>query len=796
MNNFFSALKKYLFSIFNTRAAGVYLILFAAAIGIATFIENDFGTSSAQKVIFKSWWFELLLVLFGITIVVNIFKFRMIPQKKWALLTFHASMIVILIGSGITRYFGYEGIMHIRENEASNTFLSSETYLNFEVQKGGNTYNFDEPVLFATLGNNNWEESYLIGSDLVKVEVIDFIPNPQQVLEESPDGLPTIKIVMAGGNGREEYYVSQGETRRIRNVLFNFKPETMPGAVNIDFSRDSLLITPNRSMTQMVMATQKVDTLFPGVFHPLMLRSMYSDGINSFVFGDFNKKAKVQIKSESNKVKNESMTALVMDVSINGDTQRKYVYGKKGLPGRPAVVSAGGLNLAIAYGAREISLPFAIKLYDFIMEKYPGTDNASSYASEVQLIDPRKNLEKDYRIYMNNILNYGGYRFFQSSFDKDEQGTYLSVNHDFWGTWVSYLGYILLTLGMVFSLMSKKSRFFQLSQKIQKIREKRGAFVTIFLLVLASGMLQAQKVIPAIASENVISVEHADKFSKILVQDYKGRMKPMHTMTREVLRKITRKESINNLSADQVILGMFVNPRKWHDVPMIKLGKHEDILQKLGVSGKLAAYNDFFDERGAYVLKEEVRRAYGLQPIDRGVYEKELMKIDERVNIAGMVYSGRIFKIIPVPGESNNTWVANQLGGHNQDQIQQPVADRFFGTYPQALLEAMQNNDYSYVNKMLDELGEYQRKNGGAVVPSAAKINAEITLNNMKVFGRLAGVYGVLGLGFLFFLFLSVFKPRTRLRTVYTFILWACSIGVCLSYHWTGFRWYASGRAP
>ncbi len=85
---------------FSTRAAGVYFILFAASIAIATFIENDFGTSAAQKVIFKSWWFELLLLLFGITIIVNIFKFRMIQQRKWAVLMFHAAIVIILIGAG------------------------------------------------------------------------------------------------------------------------------------------------------------------------------------------------------------------------------------------------------------------------------------------------------------------------------------------------------------------------------------------------------------------------------------------------------------------------------------------------------------------------------------------------------------------------------------------------------------------------------------------------------------------------------------------------------------------------
>ncbi len=178
MKTIFDFFKKYLNAFFNTRAAGLYILCFAISIAVATFIENDFGTSSSQKVVYKTWWFTTLLALFAVTIVVNIFRFRMIQQKKWPLLMFHLAMIVILLGSAVTRYFGYEGVMHIRENDASNSFLSSETYLQFNVLKGEQSYAFDEPVLFATLGNNHWEESYLVGKDLIEVEVIDFIPKP------------------------------------------------------------------------------------------------------------------------------------------------------------------------------------------------------------------------------------------------------------------------------------------------------------------------------------------------------------------------------------------------------------------------------------------------------------------------------------------------------------------------------------------------------------------------------------------------------------------------------------------
>ncbi|MBK8501800.1 MAG: cytochrome c biogenesis protein ResB [Saprospiraceae bacterium] len=164
--------------LFSTSASGLYFILFAASIGIATFIENDYGTSAAQKVIFRSRWFELLLILFGISIITNVIRFRMFQQKKWAVLTFHLSAIIILLGSAATRYLGSEGMMHIREGDQTNLILSNNTYLQFEIKQGSQVYRFDEPVFFASLGRNRFSETYQIGDQVVNIKLNNFVPNP------------------------------------------------------------------------------------------------------------------------------------------------------------------------------------------------------------------------------------------------------------------------------------------------------------------------------------------------------------------------------------------------------------------------------------------------------------------------------------------------------------------------------------------------------------------------------------------------------------------------------------------
>ena len=794
MTDFATKLKRYLNPLFDTRAAGFYILTFAIAIAVATFIENDFGTSAAQKVIYQARWFEFLLLLFAITIIVNIFRYRMIEQKKWALVLFHSSIIIILIGSAITRYFGYEGMMHIRENDSSNSFLSREAFLQFEVLQNNQKYTFDEPVLFASLGNNKWKESYLINNQNLDVSVKRFIPNPNRVLVDSEDGLPVIKIVVAGMRGREEHFLSMGENKSIQDRNFNFTNEHIEGAVNVYFRNDSLLISNDRPMAQMVMATMESDTLEGGQIHELRMRSMYNDGMNNFVFGDFKKKARSRVVSSDSKVKGESLVALHMNLNIEDESKDILVYGQKGVQGRPTIVKFNDFDIAVSYGSKPIFLPFSIKLYKFILEKYPGTENAASYASEVQLIDPRKGLKEDHRIYMNHILDYGGYRFFQSSFDKDEKGTYLSVNYDFWGTWISYFGYALLTIGFILTMMSKKSRFYQLSQKIKSLRSG-AATITLTLTFFLPSYLIGQNKIDHSDMKNIIDPDHAELFSSVVVQDHKGRMKPIHTLSREVLRKIARTEDLFGLSADQIVLGMLVNSNDWNHVPMIKIGKHKNIHKLIGLNTEKGAYNDFFTEQGAYKLRDEVRRAYNLEPIDRGVFEKELMKLDERINIASMVYSGRFFKIIPVPNDPDNIWVSDHRS-HNDKGPTNEVAELFFNSYIPAVRESMNSKDYSLPSNLLRELKNYQREKGAKVIPSEARLNSEIMLNEMNVFGRLSLIYLLLGLAFLVALFTSVFKPDLNLKTVYKILFTLVLLGFLFHTIGLGLRWYVSGRAP
>lgn len=782
---------KYISKLFSTRAAGIYILLFAISIGTATFIENDFGTSTAQKLIFRSWWFELLLVLFAGSILVNIRRFKLIKQKKWATLLFHLAILVILLGAGITRYFGSEGRMYIREGEQTNQIVSSNSYLKFKIKTpNGKSYTIDEPVNFASLGNNKFDRSYQIGSQLISISLDRFIPNPGTELLDDDNGKPTIKLVVTGGEGREEYYLQDGDTKLIHNTQFNFTKQFDPNAINIVYQNKSLMIQSPDSLSQFQMAAQKTDLLAPGIFHPLLVRTLYSAPNIKFVVGDFKPKASTQIISTSLKLKNESLVLIDLNVEVNGKKDKLTVQGTSGELGEYKFNSIDQVQIGGTYGSKFVKLPFAIKLNDFILDRYPGTNSPSSYASEVTLIDHSKNITRDQRIYMNHVLDHRGYRFFQSSYDRDELGTVLSVNHDRWGTILSYLGYFLLTLGMMGTLLTRSSRFRHIIDRLKEpnMGSKKIASASFFL-ILAYNLFALDTNLPA------IDPSFAKKFGLLQVQDQNGRLKPMNTQSSEVLRKISRSETYAQFNADQAIVGMMAFPENWADAQIIKIPTHQELKKYLPKNGKFASYNDFFNPN--YILENAVTDAYNRDPKDRSTFEKDLIKLDEKINICNLIFSGRIMQWFPIENDKNNKWISPADPHSNESNTNATaLASDMYSHFILSVREASSSKNWKQAYNNLQSIHDYQQKFGKDVIVSPTKLKMEIFLNKLNIFSRAGKLYGLLGLILLALFFISIFNPVSNLKwptllvqstVFFVFLLHTLGLGI---------RWYVSGRAP
>ncbi len=791
-------LDKFIAFLFSMRLMAILILLFFVAIGYATFIENDFGTQTAKALIYNTTWFELIIVLLSVNMIANINRYKLWRKEKWPVLLFHISFIMIVIGAGITRYVSFEGMMSIREGEQSNLIVSDRTFLQINVHDNAYQYSYDKPLLLHNyegplefLKSNNFSQDVKFLHNDISVDYVDYIPNAVDTLIVG-EGIPTLTIVLAGANGRETFYLQEGRAKRYLGLNFSFGIP-LPGHVNFFYQNDELMVQLPSDGEFMRMADRFQGSVKKDSIQPLMLRSLYMVDGQNFVIPILNEKATLTHYAGVNPEGQEMEDLLKIKVRSNGEEQLIDLFGDKGFVSNRNQFQLGGLNFSLSYGSKYYQTPFFIGLNDFQLERYPGSNSPASFASEVTLIDGEE--KTNHRIFMNNVLDYQGYRFFQSSYDQDELGTVLSVNHDFWGTWISYLGYLMMTVGMIATMFSKKTRFASLRKKLDDLRLKRALSLILLVSLSSSILAQNSSSVDSLIQANAIDKNHADKFGRLVVQDDGGRLKPFSTTTSEVLRKVSRKSEYKGLNSNQVVLGMLQNPYLWQLAPMIKVN-NDELQEKLGLEDKFTSFLSFFSDEAKYVLTNDVEVAYAKKPAERSKYDKEVMNVDERVNICYMVYNGSFMRFFPIPDDRNNKWISPSM---NQDLLMGDdslFVNNILPIYYKSLQQALNDGDYEVPNNTLTAIKNYQLKFGSAVYPSDMKIESEVFYNEFKVFNRLSYYYAIVGLIMILLLIQQILKERKWRNYIIklAFVL----VGIGFLAHTVGLmgRWFISGHAP
>ena len=791
-------LDKFIAFLFSIRLMAILILLFFVAIGYATFIENDFGTQTAKALIYNTTWFEVIIVLLSVNMIANINRYKLWRKEKWPVLLFHISFILIVVGAGVTRYVSFEGMMSIREGEQSNLIVSDRTFLQINVHDNAYQYSYDKPLLLHDyegplefLKSNNFSQDVKFLDNDISVDYVDYIPNAVDTLIIG-EGIPTLTIVLAGANGRETYYLQEGRAKRYLGLNFSFGTP-LPGHVNFFYQNDELMVQLPSDGEFMRMADRFQGSVKKDSIQPLMLRSLYMVDGQNFVIPILNEKATLTHYAGVNPEGQEMEDLLKVRVRSNGEEQLIELFGDKGFVSNRNQFQLGGLNFSLSYGSKYYQTPFFIGLNDFQLERYPGSNSPASFASEVTLIDGEE--KTNHRVFMNNVLDYKGYRFFQSSYDQDELGTVLSVNHDFWGTWISYLGYLMMTVGMVATMFSKKTRFASLRKKLDDLRLKRALSLLFFVSLSSSILAQSSSSVDSLIQANAIDKIHADEFGRLVVQDDGGRLKPFSTTTSEVLRKVSRKSEYKGLNSNQVVLGMLQNPYLWQLAPMIKVN-NDELKEKLGLEDKYTSFLSFFSDEAKYVLTNDVEVAYAKKPAERSKYDKEVMNVDERVNICYMVYNGSFMRFFPIPDDANNKWISPSMNQGLLMGDDSLFVNNILPIYYKSLQQALNDGDYEVPNNTLTAIKNYQLKFGSAVYPSDMKIESEVFYNEFKVFNRLSYYYAIVGLIMILLLIQQILKERKWRNHIIklAFVL----VGIGFVAHTIGLmgRWFISGHAP
>ena len=654
--------------LYSTKLMAILFIAFAIAMAVGTFVENDYDTDTARIWVYNTWWFEAIMGLFVVNFIGNISRYRLLKKENWAVLVLHLSWVFIIVGAGVTRYFGDEGMISLREGETTNTYLSDRTYI----------------------------------------------------------------TAMVDGN----YQGAPLRKKKQKEVLFS------------------------------------------------------SHTSNHYQWSSDFKGKPFSITYKSFKRIGEGMNALVLEVISGNQRKEVTVMGKRGVQHPSTTIDLNGLQFHLSYGAREEKLPFSLTLNDFIAEKYPGTENSyASFKSKVTVSGGGKTFPYD--IEMNHILNYQGYRLFQSSFHPDEQGTILSVNHDFWGTLITYIGYILLFGSMLAFMFVGKSRFRKLNQQLKDLQAKRVAIV----LALCFGSLataQTPMVVPNKA--------HAEKFGAMLIQD-DGRFKPVNTFSSELLRKLSKHDTYKGLTSDQVLLSMLLSPQAWYESDIIYLKKANDSLHRfLGVpkGTKWVKPKVFFDANGQYKLAPLLKDIYNTNTPNQ--FQKDFKEVDQRIGLLNRALQGDIFKVFPVPNDPNYKWISHLDYVNDTLQITDPLYKQFvknaLPAYLILLQQATKTGDYSKADKVLNNIKLQQEFYSAEVLPSPAKIQTELWYNRINIFEQLFQAYLYLGTVLFIVLLWHIFIPKQifrRLTQIGIVLLWLCFI-----LHTVGLavRWYLSGHAP
>ena len=902
------------------ECASAMLLILALSCAIATFVETAYSTEVAWAMVYAAPWFGALMVLLGINLAYNIYRYRMIKLRTLPALIFHASFLFMLAGAILTRYFGFEGNMHIRENAESSIVSTKEEFVQLiTLGKDGEFITADNNKILNGAGRMDFDLNLDVEGKNANLKFKELVEHGELKWIEDPSGKAPARVEFLFSNaiGNQNIALQAGESIEIGEVSIAFN--TMPKR------KDFIYIT-----------------LKEGKFY---INSNFD--INATKMADMSSAALV--KNEDNLIDNLALYTFeginFAPVSLLSSATESFVPVAKNLPGEPGVVATlsfdgqskeiylprdsqgasynvAGRNFIVALAPKMLHLPFKIALKDFVLDRYPGTNSPSGYKSEITLKDGNYTL--DYDIYMNHVLDHGGYRFFQSSYDMDERGTILSINKDP-GKIPTYIGYILLCAGMFFNFFNPSSRFFKLSRLISENthlatdggangsnlkssdaavsngdsaaaskhakKSKRGAKGAALMLAFvfafsAPSLVRAEAnstaetssaasetVSTGAASEanstsevnsmnganskdaeseinsdnaanatssngensanlkgensarqsetdvgamhrfgasNELSLPKFDKkfsddLASLIIQGFDGRMEPFDTVSREILNKIYRADDYKApngeiLNHNAAALSFMLNQEYWRRAPLIKVSEPE-LKKILGIDEKQshASMMDFFEFKGgdSYYKLDKMVEEINRKPLgNRGVLDKEIIKVNERVNVFYSAFMGDYFRIIPVKNAKNNEWLSPLYLGNALDQNESNEVKKMMGIFVSSIVYAQENGDWASANKMLQYVKKYQAQHGASLMPSERTIKYEILFNKAKIFKRLFPIYTISGFLLLIFIFLRMMKPGLRLGGAFKLVYVVNIIAFIAHTAGLALRGYVSGHAP
>ncbi len=841
------------------RMMSLGLLIFLVAIGAATFIESRHGTQAAMIIIYDALWFEILLVFLSLNLISNIFTYKMYRKEKIAAFAFHLAFLIILLGAAITRNFSLQGLIKIVEGETASEFYSSDPLLRFKVsnEKTGKSdflavRQYLSEFTHDFLNMNHFEHSLDFEGKEISVEYLGFKEKCEAQGYYSDtfyfDKSTSSAVLEIVTEGMQSHYIGQGETVATGGIPISFEHGIDAPGVQLRNNKGKIEFSSVFEIRSLPMSEmQKIrssglppdDSLY--VTYPLNTWSelntttLYQIGNSQFVIKNIFPNAPKEF-TKLDEICTDYLTVKVSDGKSSKNVTLEEC--KMGISKAPEIIHLNGLKISLEYGSLPSKFPIDIKCRDFEVEYYPGSEVASSYKSYLTFYDKEEKKPMNKEIFMNHVIDYKGYRFFQSQYLKDENGkaigTILEFNQDWWGTNITYLGYLLMTIGMLLSLFNRDGRLTYLNKKLKKIKtSKLSSFLLLSVLFFGSQTAYGQDHDHQDAEPHrhessndfhIMSEEHSDELASLLVLSYRGRIIPMHTFCDEYLRKIHRGNSFTlngeDYNAVQTVISMHLFNEFWKKQKIIYVATA--LRDRLGLS-KHESYERLVDDKGNFKWSKQWEHSTSKSPSQRNEFDKKILKLNERLGVTADVFSGIPMQIIPLNNHPSKKWISyvrQTLYGlkDRNGKLQKGYADSndikiMFNDaktlkmlansihYFAALKNVGDSDSYKECDSLLKNIKSYQRDIAKDIVPSEGMIELEILYNKMEIFKWTYRCYGMFGLLMLILFFVELFvDSKTKLirsfelmRKVFFYLL----IGVFV-FHASGLfiRWLVADHVP
>lgn len=447
-------------------------------------------------------------------------------------------------------------------------------------------------------------------------------------------------------------------------------------------------------------------------------------------------------------------------------------------------------------GMKEEKLPFSLCLQKFEAKMHDGTNAVADYSSKFTVIDGDDKSEGE--VSMNNIYSHRSYRLYQSSYDEDGKGSVLAINADPYGIPVTYTGYALLFISLVWMLFDPKGGYRKL---LKSPLLKKGALITA--LILSMGNIQTLHAESATGNlqNAVLPKETAEKFGELHIL-YNDRICPVQTFALDFCKKIYGARSYQGLTAEQVLSGWVFYGNTWANEPFIKI-KSGEMKTAMNLPD-YASLNTFFNcEMGGYTIGQYVQEYYNGQ---QDKFHQQAADIDGKIQIIMELREGISLKVLPYTFTKNvkatkdhpfikagtTTWFSPV------DKLPQAVEQQhalYIRNVFSLLNGDVKAGNISRVNEFFVKMKKYQEVSSGNSLPTATQYKAE-RINNAFPFATILFMAN-LTLGFIA-LFYTIYRMTKKKEIKVLNIALPVLLGVSFLALTFGLalRWIISGNIP